>query len=349
MVASADLLATVLAVAQNNAKGSWEYGTVAEALLEWNNASISVWNDPFPNQQVPGVEWESVAALSWLRDKGVIRTDGETLYEDGAKGDPASLGIPALLIGTTDSTYHDAATRQKDHLIADNDRWSNGAISHREGYAELWADFIYMVPPFLAYYGVASDDVNLAKEGANQVKLYREVLGTEAGTWKHIVGPGAPDDGIWSTGNAWAAAGASRVLATLRKSKFDGETKSEQGELVGTIKAIIDGAIAQDNDQSELLRNYLPDSSWWGEISGTALLAATALRMAKLEPGTFGESYKEWALKKMDVVDSHIEEGTGIAKPAIDPLNWRNTEPYVAGSPEGQSFIILLHAAARDA
>lgn len=255
------------------------------------------------------------------------------------------------MIGKSDGQYFDAATRQKDHLINDVPRWSNGAISHRENVAELWADFTYMAPPFLAYYAVASNDVSLLKEAANQCKLYSEVLGTQDGPWQHIVGPESADPGLWSTGNAWAVGGMSRVLATMQKSGFNDQTKDEQGTLTELIKKIIDGAIkldAENSDDSGLLRNYLNDASWFGEISGTSLIAATALRMAKLDPNTFGKQYTDWAVKKMDAVDSKINESDGVVAPAVDPLDWHSRTPFTSGSPEGQAFVVLLHAAYED-
>lgn len=227
-------------------------------------------------------------------------------------------------------------------------RWSNGAISHREAYLELWADFIYMAPPFLAYYAIATADVQLLKESAQQCKHYYDVLSTTQGPWLHIVGDHVSDLGLWSTSNAWAAAGMARVLATMKYSPFSDDTASEQAMLSSMIQEILDGSMALDHDPSGLLRNYLNDTTWWGEISGTSMLAATALRMAKLQPESFGEKYSSWAETKMDVVDGKIDEGTGIVSPAVDPLNWNNRSQYTTGSPEGQSFVVLMHAAYRD-
>lgn len=140
----------------------------------------------------------------------------------------------------------------------------------------------------------------------------------------------------------------SRVLATLKKSSYASQTTAEQGQLRGYIKEILDGAIKLDTDASGLLRNYLSDASWWGEISGTALLAATALRVAKLEPATFGQKYVEWAEKKMGVVDKKIDAKSGIVAPAVNPMGWKDREVFTKGSPEGQSFTVLMHAAWRD-
>ena len=207
-----------------------------------------------------------------------------------------------------------------------------------------------MAPPFLAYYAISTNDVGLLKEAANQCKLYSDILKTDSGVWLHIVGSEdhTNDRALWSTGNAWAVAGMSRVLATMRKSGYDAETGDEQKTLINLIKGIIDGAMAQDVDSSGLLRDYLDDASWFGEISGTSLITATVFRMAVMDPETFGSMYTDWAVRKMDVVDSKIDEGSGVVRPACNPLNWRDRSPFISGSPEGQSFVVLLHAAYRD-
>jgi rhamnogalacturonyl hydrolase YesR len=249
------------------------------------------------------------------------------------------------------SNYYQAAVRQSNHLRKDVPKYWNGAISHRYSQANLWADFIYMAPPFLAYHGVVTDNVSLLRYAANQCKLYKDILGTSRGPWKHITGPEARDDGLWSSGNGWAVAGMSRVLATMRKSGFNDQTKNEQAMLTSEIKSVIDGVMKLDKDighSSGLLRNYLHDMNWFGEISGTALITATVFRMAKLEPGIFGKRYTDWAVKKKGIVDSKIDTNTGIVKPAVNPLKWTDTKPYNKGSPEGQSFVVLMHAAYRD-
>lgn len=60
------------------------------------------------------------------------------------------------MIGQTEPEYFDAARRQAEHLLYTVPRFWNGAISQREDVPELWADFMYMAPPFLAYYVVAT-------------------------------------------------------------------------------------------------------------------------------------------------------------------------------------------------
>ena len=278
----------------------------------------------------------------------------------GAAGDPASLGVSAILIGQTEPGYLSAAERQVNHLLNAVPRSDNGAISHRESNVELWADFIYMVPPTLAYWAVQTDNVTLLDVAIQQCNLYHDVLGipanksgnptpwNAAGLWQHILGPpdGNNDHGIWSTGNAWAAAGMSRVLATAKNSKLEADDMLLE-RLEECIQSILDGAIALDYAELDqpLLRNYLNDTTWFGELSGTALLAATAYRAVQLDPGRFGQNYIAWADEKREAVTTMIGSD-GLLAPVVNPLNWNDRTPATK-SPEAQSFAILMFSAYR--
>ena len=149
------------------------------------------------------------------------------------------------------------------------------------------------------------------------------------------------DPGIWSTGNAWAAAGMMRILATLVKapsSLFDAghhgtisiawKIHATAADLVNTIREILDASIRVPADGG-LLRNYLDDPSWFGETSGSALLVSVAYRLATLsstssllEESNLSTSdhqkYIQWAeqIRKTFGRDGHITRG--IATPAIN-------------------------------
>ncbi|KAK7754886.1 hypothetical protein SLS62_003200 [Diatrype stigma] len=373
---SAELIASVIAQGERLATHSWEYGTFAEALLEWYDPSSAVFGaDPFPGGKIPVLQVNQTRSLAYAEPH--ISTNSTTLVDgDGAAGDPASLGVSAILIGQTDDTFLAAAERQVQHLLDDVPRWANGAISHRESVAELWADFVYMAPPTLAYWAVQTGDADLLATAVQQCLLYRDVLGVEpqdeddsaaaaAGLWHHIIGPESQDLGIWSTGNAWAAAGMARVLATARRAPepgLSGSSAETDGELLpmleGAIRAILDGAIALDDAEpaEPLLRNYLNDTTWFGELSGTTLLAATAYRMAVLAPAAFGAEagegegegagYVAWADAKRREITGRIGSD-GLLYPVVNPLDWSDRTP-AAESPEAQSFAVLLFAAYRD-
>ena len=222
-----------------------------------------------------------------------------------------------------------------------------------------------MVPPFLAYFAADTQDEGLLQESVNQCTLYRQVLQaniTDAwkGVWSHIIGPEDQDLGLWSTGNGWAAAGMTRVLATVLKSNWTQDTNWTQtatASLTQYIKEIIDGAIHSNMDQG-LLRNYYnnPNSNphSFGELSGSSLLAATTYRMAVLQPSTFTSTYVTWADSIRQILGGQNSSGTphitssGIVNPVVNPYDWQDTTPYDAASPEGNTFVMLLYAAWRD-
>lgn len=133
-------------VMMDKSSHSWEWGTAAEALLELYASEISVFGtNPFPNGQIPSVGANTLA-LTYA--KQFISTELQVLIPDSAVGDPASLGVSALLLGTSESKYTRAAERQADYILNQAPRWSNGAISHRPDVAEIWADNMAMSFPF---------------------------------------------------------------------------------------------------------------------------------------------------------------------------------------------------------
>lgn len=131
------------------ASHSWEFGTAAEALLELYNNELSVFgSNPFPNGKIPSAD-PAIFALSYA--KQFIDIDSQVLVLNSAVGDPASLGVSAILLGTSDSTYTGAAQRQADYILNQAPRWSNGAISQRPDIAEIWADNMAMSFPFCTF------------------------------------------------------------------------------------------------------------------------------------------------------------------------------------------------------
>jgi hypothetical protein len=139
----------VLSAAQvmiDKSANSWEWGTTAEALLQLYNNEFSVFGpNPFPNGKIPNVDL-GITSLAYAR--AFIFTTSQTLVPNSAVGDPASLGVSAILLGQSISMYNGAAQRQADYILNQAPKWSNGAISHRPDVAEIWADFTAMAPPF---------------------------------------------------------------------------------------------------------------------------------------------------------------------------------------------------------
>jgi hypothetical protein len=130
----------------NKALHSWEWGTAAEALLELYDPGLSVFSsNPFPGGKIPNAD-PGTFALRYA--KQYINTNGQVFVENSAVGDPASLGVSAILLGQSNSAYIDASNRQADYILNDAPRAKNGAISQRPDVAELWADNMAMSFPF---------------------------------------------------------------------------------------------------------------------------------------------------------------------------------------------------------
>lgn len=343
--------------AQKEARHSWEVGYAFEATQQIFNPERSVFGpDPFPNGKLPSLGLRLDEASLYAEPR--LKSHGKVLFKDekDAVSDPAAVGIAALMLSQkwNNKDLMTAATRQKDILLNEAPRYSNGAISHRLGEPQLWSDAIAMFPPFLAYYGVATNDLDLTREAVRQIGLYRDVLrigaGRTQGLWRHIVGPSEDfDEGAWSTGSAWAAYGMARVRATITAWPLSNASLSkEKNDLDTWIAEILSGAVITDDDSSGLLRNYPGDSTWSGETSGTALLVAAAYRMAILRPDVFAKNtYLDWMHRKRRAVIQRVDEN-GVARPAVNPLKPKSRTPFTGVSPEGQSFVLLLGTAWRD-
>ncbi|KAJ7123388.1 hypothetical protein C8R44DRAFT_735043 [Mycena epipterygia] len=116
---------------------SWEYGTAAQTLLELYNPAFSVFgHSPFP---VPTLSPADIPSLAYAMEKIVLGTGANGLSDGaGAVGDPASLGVAAVMLGKTNATYAAAAQSEVDYIMGAAPRWPNGAISQRVDVAELW-------------------------------------------------------------------------------------------------------------------------------------------------------------------------------------------------------------------
>ncbi|KAJ4477455.1 hypothetical protein J3R30DRAFT_220920 [Lentinula aciculospora] len=356
----------VAAIAKSLPSHSWEYGTATEALLELYNSSYSVFgSSAFP---VPVLVPDGVPSLAYAAKNIVLGTGANGLSDgDGAVGDPASLGVGAVMLGKTNSSFAGGAYEEVSYITGLAPRWYNGAISQRTDVPELWADWMYMAPPFLAYYAADTYNSSLLRSAVDQCGFYGQALQSNAsssvsyhGLWEHIVGPQSADFGLWGTGNGWATAGMTRVLATVMNAPSlvtYGWKDEAVSNLTSWIQEIVDGAMGAPMVDG-LLRNYLNDTSsdglGFGDISSSSLIASVAYRMAVLQPQTFGSAYIQWAegirttLAGNDTAGNPHVTSNGTVTPAVNPLNWYDTAPYTAGSPEGNNFVVLMYAAWRD-
>ncbi|GAA5886905.1 hypothetical protein JCM6882_009379 [Rhodosporidiobolus microsporus] len=339
------------------ATDSWVAGTQMEALLELNYPTLSVFSSadyPPPSSPVPTEVVSLVAAWEAKRPND---TEELNYNEGGAAGDPPSLGVGWLVAAackaaegdeTTQAIYLKQLQQQVDYLLNSVPRTSDGAISHRPPSepVQLWSDFVYMVPPFLAYYGIATSNVSLIREAYTQCRLYRRNMRDPSGAWKHVLLGYWEDAGLWNTGNAWAAAGMTRVYATIRNSKYSEAFEDEVADLASWTNEILIASFSYLKPDG-LLPNYYDaaSNSSFSDAAGSALLAATAYRLAQLDPSAVSASTLRKAAIVRVAVNAGVNTTTGWLQPVVDPLSW--TE-QTATSPESEAFVLLLQAAWRD-
>ncbi|KAH8925141.1 Six-hairpin glycosidase [Atractiella rhizophila] len=349
---------------------SWEWGAQAEVATEAFYPELDVFSRqcPFPlcsseNATFDGtVPTELFAILDPILAQ---RTPGmlPIVNGDGAAGDPASLGIAAVLCGRTTpgdnaSYYIQPAVDQLDFLLNDVPRYTNGAISHREAQVQLWADNLYMAPPFIAYKGVLRGNFSLVQLAFEQFTDYNEVLGDEElKLWHHIrlgdtSNGGALDEGLWSTGNGWALAGAMRILATARHlpRSYRRQTKALEANMTAIASGMFDNAWSFQDIETALLPNYFnsTEAKAFLEATGTAMITAATYRYAQL---TGDISYIPFAERAFfAIIENNIDPDTGILSPVVNPLGWGDHQPLDSNSasPEGQAAVIAMISARND-
>ncbi|THG98168.1 hypothetical protein EW026_g3969 [Hermanssonia centrifuga] len=347
---------------------SWELGTRAQALTELDTPAYSVLTVDAslpPSQSSPPSSLDEVfgIAKSIVGNRSVSNdhvSGAQPLIADSAAGDPASIGVAVLLANWTGQASQDkldyagAATDQLNYLFNDVPHTSDGAISHRVSQLQLWSDFVYMVPPFLSYYGVVTSNQSMLQQGYNQIKLYRQYLrdGSAGGLWKHIVMGSGTDEGHWSTGNAWAAAGMLRVLGTISRSQFANNLKGEQSDLSSWTLSY---GLRNDQRSSKLFGNYADDNSTFDDASSATLLASTVYRLALLSGNTTFLPQAEQVRQAIfgPATSSGSNNGSSLEHFTSDMWLTPVVNPHSFGdegseSPEGQAFVVELDAAWRD-
>ncbi|KAF5321835.1 hypothetical protein D9619_001048 [Psilocybe cf. subviscida] len=333
------------------ASASWELGTAAQALTEISWPALSVFNKtafPPPTRLVGSHIPVDVLAIA---NKTVSAKPADSLAlipNQGSAADPASIGVSVLLANWTRSdpsnpAYADAAAGQLKYLLDYTPRTMMGAISHRSREVQLWSDFVYMVPPFIAYYGTlaggAQGSVYL-QTAYDQCRLYRDGLRDESGFWRHIAQGPFQDTTHWATGNAWAAAGMMRVLATLNNTESGGRFSEQQADLEEWIEEIL---VASWDKQTPdgALRNVIDDPTSFVDMASTALMAATTYRLAvfKNDATLLSSANRAFKVVKLNV------DRNGWLQNVVNPMTFHEPLPPHEHSPEGQAFVLLLQAA----
>ncbi|KAF9512053.1 hypothetical protein BS47DRAFT_1486534 [Hydnum rufescens UP504] len=348
---------------------SWEMGTATQALLELDFSSLSTFSSAPAFHQSASFSASSIDnVLGFVRTALQQRNGSTMIIKDGSAGDPTSLGVACILGNLTGAdtrisnvTFASAASDQLNYLLDVAPRSPDGAISHRVSEAsnspipnqhiifgfsitvQLWADFVYMVPPFLAYYGVVTGNISLVQESVNQISLYRNNLqDSPSGLWKHIALGPSIDSSHWSTGNAWAAAGMVRVLATIQHSPFAKALQTEQAELGSWVQEIHNGFYSYMDNSTFLNYNTVDNTTTFQEASGSTLMASTVYRLAVLQKKYQHIRQAENVRKAIFAANGSHIDSDGWLTPVVDPTSFSVLGSH---SPESEAFILLLQSA----
>jgi len=355
-----DQLGDVKQRLQESSMNSWELGARAQALLESDSPDYSVLTSgaSIPPSSKASSSLNDVFNISKTvvgnrsnSNRGAV--GAQPLMADGSAADPASVGVAVLLSnwtgqGSEDNLdYAGAAEDQLYFLYHNVPHTDDGAMSHRTEEVQLWSDFVYMVPPFLAYYGALTNNRTILQESYNQIRLYRQYLRDNGGLWRHVVlGPNT-DSGHWSTGNAWAAAGMLRVLGTIVNSQFADSFWNQRNDLILWISEI-HGAMYGRMRPSGLFLNYVDDSSSFEDAASSALLASTVYRLALLTNlHTYipqADKARQALFASNDTALVHFTKDMWLT-PVVNPYNIGSEG---SESPEAQAFVVQLDAAYRD-
>ncbi|KAH8814593.1 Six-hairpin glycosidase-like protein [Flagelloscypha sp. PMI_526] len=390
-----DLEAQVKQRLIDSAYFSWELGVMTQVLIEYDVPTLSVFtpgsippnlttlpiitdavsnqNDTLSNKHaiynttlLTPIFTHTQTIVSSLTQSynGTIPTNiaQPLVMNDGAAADPASLGIAVLLFNYTGwggTNWANAAQNQLNYLLYDTPRTGEGAISHRSEEVQLWSDFIYMVPPFLAYYGVLTKNRDLVYEAYNQIRLYRTYMPGDHKLWRHIIfGGRIPwDTGLWATGNGWFCLGTLKVMATIMHSQYADEMNDEISDMTSWVLDVQEGMVRALDNSTFLFTNYLsvppkPSKSNFHDAASSALFSYTVYVLSNL---LSIHTYIPEAEKIRQEISSYNDDGSdqqwkhfdndGYLTPVVNPRAYGEQGEK---SPEGQAFVLGMQAAYKE-
>ncbi|GJJ15870.1 hypothetical protein Clacol_010148 [Clathrus columnatus] len=299
---------------------SWEQGTASEAIIEKDNPQYSVFAPtPFKNQGFPAdtLRLALSAAVRQTPDGRLSQQINDAL--DGAALDGASSGY-AVLIGTINLILIGPIFLTRD----------------------VRADGVFVGFPFIAAYGAVASNLTVLNEAYIQCELYRNALihsGPTGPLWAHIRNDNGTyaDEGLWATGNGWAALGMLHVQQTIVKSSYASDFGPQVQNLTSWIKEILDGTFAAIGSD-DLIPDYIQGGPTFGDASASSALASVAFRVAVLNPTVFGKNYTDTASKIYNAVLNGVSN-LGVLSPVVDPLSWSQTGLL---STEAQAFGIMM-------
>ncbi|SNX85440.1 uncharacterized protein MEPE_04149 [Melanopsichium pennsylvanicum] len=359
-------------------RASWEQGVSQAALLEleypgWSVFSSASSGPPYrpghersasgPPNDVISMAYHSAARQDMV-GRLAFQITGDEEIGAGSSLDGSATGPEVLLAAWLDGEinrsngvmgagfYSNASRRTLDMVLRRTPRSLTGAISHRYTTTALWSDAVYMMPPFLSFYGMITRNNTLLQTAYDQIRLYRDSMrlttGTSTNLWGHILIPDNrtwTDGGAWATGNGWVLAGMARTLATIEQSQASLQMVQQKNDLITWMQEILDASWPLLDERALLFHNYMNDTSTFYDTAGTALITYATYRLASMSPAN-----NKWISQADTVYRSVSTALNSIGQfrdgyPVVDVLSFvRQGET----SSESLAFMMLMNAAKRD-
>lgn len=296
-------------------RAAWEQGVAAQALLELGDADLVV----------------------LLAKDAVVRQDGEgrlgMLYTGDAVTDPGSNGEAVLFAGkhTGDPIFQKAADRMLDYFLHKAPRTPEGTLHHINTAPQVWADSMYMAPPFLAVMGQHA-------EAMKQVEGIRRLLWDPSKQlYSHMWDDGKKTfrrQDFWGVGSGWCAAGMTRILRHL-PAGMDAERRL----LAGYVKEVLDGCLAHQRPDG-LFHDVVDNPSTFVETNLAQMLAYSIYRGVK--GGWLAQDYRAKADRMRRAVHAKVDR-FGLVQGVCGSPDFG----HAGTAAEGQAFFLLMEAAYR--
>jgi unsaturated rhamnogalacturonyl hydrolase len=293
---------------------SWEQGTAMQAFLEAGDKDTVV----------------AMAKAACMRRSadGLVAEMGR----EGSAADPLSNGEGLLcaynICGDPDMAQ--AYDRCLGWALRGAPRNRDGIIYHLLSKPEMWADSIYMLPPFLSAAGMYAQSLrqiygylDLLTDKDNYLLFH--IWDDEKQTFTHRV--------HWGGGNGWAIAGMARVIGRL-PAEFGGE----KAKLAAAERRLINSVLRYMRKDG-LFHDVLDDPGTFVETN-CSQMTAYALYKGMAEKW-LPDDYLGAAVRLRAAAERMTDEYGFVRGVCAAPTFDR---PGV--SPEGNAFCILMESAA---
>ncbi len=266
----------------------WEQGVAAQAMLEMGEESI----------------WLPMAYDAVTR----ALPDGRLamLGSDAAVADSAAVGEVCFRAfeKTGDPLFIQGAKDMLDYLMKKAPRTKEGAICHNtrsfhEGFSpfQLWADALYMVPPFLSVMGESMEAWRQIQEYVRvlqdpETKLLFHICDTSTGRFIRRV--------RWATGNGWAVLGITRCAEEAKNQGKD--------EIASALYALVkEQILSMQRFQREdgRFNDILDDENSFADGTSGLMFAAAVYR--NILAGNLPEEMSLCADRAVAAAEEHID------------------------------------------